>query len=251
MLKILVADDEQIARNIITLLLSSQTGIARIDEAKDGTEALAKIAQNQPDIIFLDMQMPGYSGIEVAEKLDPKIVIVFVTAYEEYAIEAFKLNATDYLLKPFEDGRFFAAFQRARTKVRARVETNYTQLAQLLSAVENKPNQTYKNRLVVKEPGRIRLIGVEHINFIAGGGNYAEIHLFDDKVVLHRETLGVLEKQLDPQVFSRIHRSTIVRRTSVRELRPNDKGDYVVLLKSGEALTLSRGNKSKLGELLS
>lgn len=251
MFKVLVADDEQIARDIITLLLSSQTDIASIEQAKDGTEALAKISQNQPDIIFLDMQMPGDSGLKLAAKLDPKIVIVFVTAHDEYAIEAFKLNATDYLLKPFEDERFFSALQRARTKVRARVETDYSKLSELLYSADNAYQPTYKNRLVVKEPGRIRLIGVEHINFIAGAGNYAEIHLFDGKVVLHRETLSVLEKQLDPEVFTRIHRSTIVRRTSVRELRPNDKGDYVVLLKSGETLTLSRRNKSKLGELLS
>jgi two-component system LytT family response regulator len=251
MLRVLVADDEQIARNIITLLLASQTDIGSIDEATNGTEALAKIEKNQPDIIFLDMQMPGCSGLELAAKLDPKIVIVFVTAYEEYAIEAFKLNATDYLLKPFEDERFIKALQRARTKVRSKIETNYTQLAQLLCTVKNEPKPIYKNSLFVKEPGRIRLIAVEHINFIAGAGNYAEIHIFDDQVVLHRETLSVLEKQLDPQVFTRIHRSTIVRRTSVRELRPNDKGDYMVLLKSGESLTLSRGNKSKLGELLS
>ncbi|MFQ3220177.1 MAG: two-component system LytT family response regulator [Paraglaciecola sp.] len=250
MLKVLVADDEPIARNIISLLLFSQTDIGPIDEAKDGIEALAKIAKNQPDIIFLDMQMPGYSGIELAAKLDPKIVIVFVTAHDEYAIEAFKLNATDYLLKPFEDDRFFKALERARIKVRSKIETNYTQLTQLVSVVKNEPNQTYKNSLVVKEPGRIRLIAVEHINFIAGGGNYAEIHLFDNQVVLHRETLSALENQLDPEVFIRIHRSTIVRRTSVCELRPNDKGDYMVLLKSGDSLTLSRGNKSKLGELL-
>ncbi|MFQ3236294.1 MAG: two-component system LytT family response regulator [Paraglaciecola sp.] len=251
MLKVLIADDEKIARHIIRLLLCSQSDIGFIDEAKDGSEALTRIAQNQPDIIFLDMQMPGYSGLELAAKFDPKIVIIFVTAHDEYAIEAFKLNATDYLLKPFEDERFFKALQRARTKVTAKIATNHTQLAQLLSAIESEPSQTYKKSLVVKEPGRIRLIALEHINFIAGGGNYAEIHLFDGQVILHRETLSVLEKQLDPHVFTRIHRSTIVRRSSVCELRPNNKGDYMVILKSGEALTLSRGNKSKLGELLS
>lgn len=251
MLKVLVADDEQIARHIITLLLSSQNDIAQVEEARDGTEALVKISQNPPDIVFLDMQMPGFSGIELAKKLDPRIVIVFVTAHDEYAIDAFKLNATDYLLKPFEDERFFTALERARAKVRARCETDYTRLADLLNLSQEEQGHPYKSRLVVKEPGRIRLIAVEQINFIAGAGNYAELHLFDDKVVLHRETLSTLETQLDPEVFTRIHRSTIVRRTSVRELRPNDKGDYIVLLKTGEALTLSRRNKDKLAELLS
>jgi two-component system LytT family response regulator len=194
--------------------------------------------------------MPGMTGIQLAEMLDPSIVIVFVTAYDEYAIEAFELNATDYLLKPFEDERLYGARERAQKKVLEKVETDYGKLAELVKLIKDGKQHNYKSRLLVKELGRIRLIDVEQINFIAGAGNYAELHLFDGKVILHRETLTLLEEQLDPALFIRIHRSSIVRRSSVQELRPNDKGDYIVVLKSGDTLTLSRRNKSKLNELL-
>ena len=251
MLKVLIADDERIAREIITLLLSSQDGIETIEEAKDGMQVLQKVQQSKPDIIFLDIQMPGLTGIQLADMLDPSIVIVFITAYDEYAIEAFELNATDYILKPFEDERFFTAWERAKNKVKESEKSDHRQLAELSNQLKNEKNQTYRTRLLVKEPGRIRLIDVELINFIAGAGNYAELHLFDTKVVLHRETLNTLEDQLDPEIFIRIHRSSIVRRTSIQELRPNDKGDYIVILKSGDSLALSRRNKAKLKNLLS
>lgn len=250
MLKVLIADDERIARDIIALLLTDQVGIESIDQASDGEQVMKNVQCNRPDIIFLDIQMPGKTGIQVAELIDPSIVIVFVTAYDEYAIEAFKLNATDYLLKPFEDERFFAAWERAKTNVLNRVESDYRQLAAVLNYIKAEKHHNYKSRLLIKEPGRIRFIDVEQINFIAGAGNYAELHLFDNKVVLYRETLNSLEAQLDSNIFIRIHRSTIVRRASILELRPNEKGDYLVLLKSGDSLSLSRRNKSKLHELL-
>jgi two-component system LytT family response regulator len=250
MLKVLIADDERLARDIIALLLSGQTGIESIEEARDGTQVLEKVQQNCPDIIFLDIQMPGKTGLQLAELLDPSIIIIFVTAYDEYAIQAFELNATDYLLKPFEDHRFFAAWERAQKKVLERVKTDYGQLAELVKLIKDGIHPNQKSRLLVKEPGRIRLIDVEQINFIAGAGNYAELHLFNGKVILHRETLTILEEQLDPALFMRIHRSSIVRRASVQELRPNDQGDYTVVLKSGDMLTLSRRNKAKLNELL-
>lgn len=250
MLKVLIADDERIARNIITLLLAEQPDIDSIEEAKDGIQVLEKVKLNRPDILFLDIQMPGFSGIELAEKLDPKIVIVFVTAYDEYAISAFKLNATDYLLKPYVDERFYAAWRRAKKKVRKNAESDYSQLGELINLLKGEHHRDYRTRLFVKEMGRIKLVDVEQLNFIAGAGNYAELHLFDGKVVLHKETLSSLESQLDPSIFIRIHRSSIVRRNSIQELRPNEKGDYTVLLKSGDALTLSRRNKAKLKELL-
>jgi two-component system LytT family response regulator len=250
MLKVLIADDERIARDIIALLLSSQTGIETIEEARDGTQVLEKVQQSRPDIIFLDIQMPGTTGIQLAKMLDPSIVIVFVTAYDEYAVAAFELNATDYLLKPFEDKRFFTAWERAQKKVLEKVKTDYVKLAELVNLIKDGIQKNHKSRLLIKEPGRIRLIDVEQINFIAGAGNYTELHLFDGKVILHRETLTVLEEQLDPALFIRIHRSSIIRLASLQELQSNDNGDYTVVLKSGDALTLSRSNKTKLNELL-
>ncbi|MFT4810571.1 MAG: two-component system LytT family response regulator [Paraglaciecola sp.] len=250
MLKVLIADDERIARDIIALLLSRQTGIETIEEARDGAQVLEKVQQSRPDIIFMDIQMPGTTGIQLAKLLDPSIVIVFVTAYDEFALAAFELNATDYLLKPFEDKRFFTAWERAKKKVLEKVKTDYVKLAELVSHMKDGIQKNHKSRLLVKEPGRIKLIDVEQINFITGAGNYVELHLFDDKVILHRETLTVLEGQLDPALFIRIHRSSIVRLSSLQELQSNDNGDYTVVLKSGDILTLSRSNKIKLNELL-
>ena len=250
MLKVLIADDERIARDIIALLLSSQTGIETIEEARDGAQVLEKVQQSRPDIIFMDIEMPGTTGLQLAKMLDPSIVVVFVTAYDEFALAAFELNATDYLLKPFEDKRFFTAWERAKKKVLEKVKTDYVKLAELVNLMKDDIQKNHKSRLLVKEPGRIRLIDVEQINFITGAGNYAELHLFDEKVILHRETLTVLEEQLDPALFIRIHRSSIVRLSSLQELQSNDNGDCTVVLKSGDALTLSRSNKIKLNELL-
>ncbi len=250
MLEVLIADDESLARKTIRLLLQEQPDIKHIYEAADGNQVLDVFEKHAPDIVFLDIQMPGKSGIELANLLPEKTSIIFATAYDKYAIAAFDLNAIGYLLKPFDDERFYIALDKARKQVAERDAHHSTQVRELMQHVVDEHNQTYKSRLIVKDPGRIRLIEVEQVNYIAGAGNYAEVHLLDGKSVLHRETLTSLEKQLDPKVFVRIHRSTIVRRLSVTELRPNDNGDYCVILKTGEQLTLSRRNKDKLEQLL-
>lgn len=244
-------DDETLARENIKSLLKNQSDINNVFEAENASMALEVAELHQPDIIFLDIQMPGQSGIELAEKLPSKSVIIFATAYDQHAITAFDLNAVDYLLKPFNDERFFDALHRARKELLNQGTTDFKQVNELIQQMKAQEDSPYKTRLVIKDPGRIRLIDVEQINFISGAGNYAEIHLFDDKPILHRETLSVLESQLDPKLFIRIHRSSIVRRSSVCELRPNENGDYMVLLKCGTKLALSRRSKAKLDELTS
>jgi two-component system LytT family response regulator len=250
MFKVLIADDERIAREIIKLLLADQPDIAKIIEAKDGNQALEYALEYQPDIIFLDIQMPGQSGIQLANKLPPKSNIIFVTAYDKYAIEAFKLCAIDYLLKPFQDERFNKALDKVRKHIQESLLQDHDGMGQLLGHLAQQRNDVQKSRLIIKEPGRIRFIEVEQVNYITGSGNYAEVHLFDGRVVLHRETLNNLEKQLNLEYFIRIHRSSIVRKTSICKLLPNDKGDYSVILNNGEGLNLSRRNKAKLTELL-
>lgn len=250
MFKVLIADDERIAREIIKLLLAEQPDIAQIIEAKDGNQALQYALDHQPDIIFLDIQMPGKNGIQLANKLPTKCKIIFVTAYDKYAIEAFKLCAIDYLLKPFQDERFNQALNRVRKHIQEDVLQDHNGMGQILGHLDAQRNEVQKSRLIIKEPGKIRFIEVEQINYITGAGNYAEVHLFDGRKVLHRETLTNLEKQLNLDHFIRIHRSSIVRKTSICKLLPNDKGDYSVILKNGEGLNLSRRNKAKLTELL-
>ncbi len=250
MYKALVADDERIAREIVTLLLKDHPKISQVIEAKNGTEALQLIESHQPDIVFLDIQMPGPTGIQLAENLSPKCSVIFVTAYDEYAVEAFELNAIDYLLKPFEDQRFYAALDKALVHLSDSVVTDYKGLGELMQQLIDERHRTFKTRLVIKEPGKIKLLDVNQINYIQGAGNYAEVHLLDGKTVLHRETLSTLQNQLDPSVFTRIHRSSIVRRSSVSELKPNEKGDYAVILKNGDKLTISRRNKDIISDLL-
>ncbi|NMP33405.1 response regulator transcription factor [Thalassotalea sp. M1531] len=250
MLNVLVADDEPLARETIKLLLKDQKDIGHVLEAQDGNQVLEVFKETKPDLVFLDIQMPGKTGIELAEQLPSETVIIFATAYDQYAITAFELNAIGYLLKPFDDDKFYAALDKARKQIASKSSTDFKKVGQLIQHMVDEQDRPFKSRLVVKDPGRIRLVDVEQINYIAGAGNYAEVHLFDVNPVLHRETLTSLEKQLDPKVFVRIHRSTIVRRSSVSELRPNENGDYTVILKSGEQLTLSRRNKAKIDELI-
>jgi two-component system LytT family response regulator len=248
-LKVLIADDEKLARETIRMLLAEQDDVREIYEAENGKKALALAMELKPDVLFLDIEMPGMSGVEVAKLLPEGIVVIFVTAFNEYAVAAFELNAVDYLLKPFDDERFYEALNKVRARVESVGNKDYSKVGQLLQKMLDEQENQYKRRVIIRDPGRIRLIDVDQINYISGAGNYAEIHLREGRHVLHRETLSVLEEQLDPKVFVRIHRSTIVRRSIICELRPNDKGDYSVVLESGEMLTLSRRNRAKLEEL--
>lgn len=250
MISVLIADDEKLARKTIRYLLETQKDVENIYEAEDGNAVLALVEKYKPDIVFLDIQMPGKTGLEVAELLPEDVTIIFSTAYDEYAIAAFELNAIGYLLKPFEDDKFYNSLQKARVQIIERNHTDFKKVKELIHHLIEEKDNRYKNRLVIKDPGRIRLVDVADINYIVGAGNYAELHLFDGKTLLHRETLTALEKQLDPNEFLRIHRSSLVRIRSVKELRLNDSGDYTVLLSSGENLTLSRRNKDKLEVLL-
>ncbi len=250
MLKVLVADDESLARQTLKLLLSKIPYVQEVYEAEDGNQALVLAHEHHPNIVILDIEMPGISGIELAKHLPKKCIVIFATAYNEFAVEAFDLNAIDYILKPFDDDRFFTAFERAAERHKDEESQNIHALNDTIRQIMQNKQVEYRQRLVIRDPGRIRLIDVDQINYITGAGNYAEVHLADNKQVLHRETLSELESQLDPFVFVRIHRSSIVRRSFIVELRPNDKGDYSVILRSGESLTLSRRNRSKLDELI-
>jgi len=250
MIKVLIADDESLARKSIKHLLKSEVDISEIIETADGSDVVELCKKHSPDIIFLDIQMPGKNGIQIAEEIPHGPVIIFATAYDQYAITAFELNAIDYLLKPFDDDRFYASLNKARYQLTQKITTDFKAINQLIKEISTGQAKQYKSRLAIKDPGRIRLIEVADINYISGAGNYADVYLLDSSHVLHRETLTALVGQLDPDIFIRIHRSSIVRRSSICELRSNDNGDYTVILKTGEQLTLSRRNKSKFEELL-
>lgn len=251
MISVLIVDDEKLARENVKALLNNQQDIGPIYEAVDGDEAVVLGHIHQPDIVFLDIQMPGLSGLEVAEHLPDKSVVVFATAYDQHAISAFELSAVDYLLKPFDNTRFYQALVKARTSLLAREFNQADRIKDLLVHYKADKSATFKTKLIIKEPGRIRFVEVRDINFIQAAGNYVEIHTLDGQSLLLRETLSRLEQELNPNKFVRIHRSTIICKASVCELKPSENGEYTVVLKSGEQLILSRRSKSKLEQLLS
>ncbi|HEY2463655.1 MAG TPA: LytTR family DNA-binding domain-containing protein [Steroidobacteraceae bacterium] len=225
-IRALLVDDEPLARSNLKCLLQQDPEIASIAEAGSGLEAVAEIRGTRPDLVFLDVQMPECGGFEVLEtlKTDGVLpVIVFVTAYDEYALRAFDAGALDYLLKPFDDTRFALALQRAKEKVAARQSAGTPELP----------------RLMVRSAGREVYVRIPDIDWVEAADYYVCLHVGGRSHLLRR-SMAELEQDLDPHIFCRIHRSTIVNLRRVRALQMNGAGEYEVILESGRKLRLSR-----------
>lgn len=254
-LRVLIADDEPLARQRLQDLLNREDDVELVGLAEDGTKAVEMIREKNPDLVFLDVQMPGYTGIEVVKKVGVAKMppVIFVTAYDHYAIKAFDVAALDYLLKPFDDDRFHQAFERARDAIQLRgVNDLRERLAALLSdALPEMPSERkkYLERLAVEMRGQVRVVPVSDIDFITASGSYAELHVGSDTFVI-RERMQTLEERLDPDAFFRIHRSTIVRLDQIDSLLFSGGGDYALKLKDGRQLKISRGRKEELEERL-
>jgi two-component system LytT family response regulator len=250
---VLVVDDEPLARQRLLDLLDAEDGVAVVGMAGNGRDAVEAIRRDEPDLVFLDVQMPGLTGLDVVQEIGPPSmpVTVFVTAFDQHALAAFELAALDYLLKPFEDERFRAALARARDTVRLRqVAALQSRLRALLDpeAVQPpaaSPPADYLERIAVEMRGQIRIVPVERIDYIAADGPYAEIHAGDDTFVI-RSPMQTLEDRLDPNRFFRIHRSTIVRLDRVEALLVAGGGDYAVKLHDGTRLRVSRSRRDAL-----
>jgi two-component system LytT family response regulator len=246
--RVLVADDEPLARERLRLLLSREEGIDLVAECPNGTDAIEAIDRLQPDLVFLDIQMPGANGFEVIEAIGAERMplVVFVTAFDQYALRAFDVHALDYLLKPFDRERFHEALVRARQQLDRR--SNGDLERRLLELVQDlKPSAQRLERFVIKSGGRVFFVRSDEIDWIEAAGNYVKLHVAGD-AHLFRETMNTLEAQLDPDTFFRIHRSHIVNIERVKELQPWFNGEYVVFLRNGTRLTLSRGYREKLQE---
>lgn len=250
MLKILIADDEPLARQSIEVLLSQRDDIGQIKQVNSGNQALVALAGEFFDIVFLDIQMPGATGLEVAKLIPESTSIIFATAYNQHAIEAFDLHAIDYILKPFDDDRFHISVDKAIARSRHPGNTSRHTIKATLSELLKQQEQPAKQKLVLRETGKIRVIDKNSIKFIKGAGNYIEIFLDDDKTILHRETMQSIAGKLDEHRFVRIHKSIIVKCELIVELKPTPKGDYVVKLSSGDELMMSRRNKDKLKDFM-
>jgi two-component system LytT family response regulator len=218
-----------------------------VAEAGDGAEAVALVRQHAPDLLFLDVQMPEKDGFAVVSSLGNRIpTVVFVTAYDEYALRAFEVHALDYLLKPFTRARFDAAVDRAREHLARRAAGPDPRVAALLQNLAARP---YLTCLPVRTGGRIRLVQAAAIDWIAAADNYITVKA-DGAEYLLRETMDAIERQLDPYRFVRVHRSAIVQIDRILELHPSFHGDYTVVLRDGTRLTLSRSRRERVEQAL-
>jgi two-component system LytT family response regulator len=230
-LQVLVVDDEAWARRNLTVLLRRDPDIESVVECDSGLKAIEAIRKSKPDLVFLDVQMPGCGGFDVLELLGSELpsTIIFVTAYDEYALRAFEAGALDYLLKPFDDARFHRALARAKDKI-----AHYS------------PLQSHRvDRIVVKSRGEVLFVNIADIDWIEAVGYYACLHVGDDTHLLRRTMLDLV-RDLDEDHFMRIHRSVIVNLDRIYGLESRDSGDYEVVLKSKVRLRLSRRFRKRL-----
>jgi two-component system LytT family response regulator len=246
-IKVLVVDDELLGRERIRSLLSEHADIKIAGECVNGREAVEAIQNLRPDLVFLDVQMPKIDGFEVVQIIGTENMpaVIFVTAYDEYAIPAFEINAVDYLLKPFDEERFEKAVERAKREIKRQESPTAIRenLRELLKEV--KPEPQFLKRIPVKSARGTTLVLTEEIDWISASGHYLELHIGDETHLI-REKLSVIETKLDPQIFMRIHRSTIVNLDRIKSLHPMFNGDQLVILKNGRELNLRRNYYDEL-----
>jgi two-component system LytT family response regulator len=254
-IRTIIVDDEPLGRSRLASLLQEEDDIEIVAQCGDGAEALAAIGELDPDLLFLDVQIPELTGFEVLaalDRADPPVVI-FVTAHDEFALRAFDVHALDYLLKPFDDERFQQALARARSHlgnqdavdVRRRLMDFFGETNGMTSNGHTADRERLLTRIVVKEGDRILFLKVDDIDWIEAADYYARIHARGATYVI-RETLANLEQHLDPERFVRIHRSTIVNLDRVQEMQPWFHGAFVVFLVDGTELRLSRSRREHL-----
>lgn len=245
-IRTLIVDDEPLAREGVRLHLEDHPDFEVVGECGSGEEAVRQIETEDPDLVFLDVQMPGLDGFGVLETIGAERLpaVVFVTAYDQFALRAFEAHALDYLLKPFEAERFGKALDRIRSQLRAQSNNHFDErLRNLLASLGAKEH--YLERMVARTNGKILIIRVTDVDWIEAAANYVRVHI-GQKQFLVRETMTNLETRLDPDKFLRIHRSIIVRKDRIKELEPLFQGDYSVVLNDGTRLTSSRGYREKI-----
>lgn len=244
-IRTLIVDDEPLARDRVRRFLRDQKEIDIIGECGNGIDAVKTIKSEKPDLVFLDIQMPEKTGFEVIKSLGQATLptVIFVTAYDHYALQAFEVHALDYLLKPFNKDRFHLAVGRAREHIESRRRGNLDE--RLVSLIESiGTEKKYLERLVVKSVGRVFFLKTEEIDYIEAAGNYLKLHVGRESHMI-RETMNGIEVKLDPAQFMRIHRSTVVNVDRIKELHPMFSGDYSVILRDGTELALSRNYRER------
>jgi two-component system, LytTR family, response regulator len=244
----LIVDDERLARRGVVLRLSKFKDVEIVGECPDGLSAVEKILDLSPDLVFLDIQMPGIDGFEVLRALPRKNLpnVIFLTAYEQHALRAFEVHALDYLLKPVDDERFAAALDRAR---HLGDEASRNRMSEQILQMLGRGSEKYASRFVVRTGSRLQIVHVEDLVWISAAGDYTELHVRGRSHLL-RESMNSLEQELDPAKFLRIHRSRIVRTDSIVELSPIDNREYLVTLSDRSLHRSSRTHADKLDKWL-
>ncbi|RKH14989.1 DNA-binding response regulator [Corallococcus praedator] len=260
-IRTLVVDDEPLAREGLCLLLARDPEVRVVGEAGNGPEAVRLIREQRPDLVLLDVQMPELNGFEVLAHLAPAEVpaVIFVTAYDRYALRAFDIHALDYLLKPFGDERFHDAVGRAKAQIRLTRMSDLSQrLMSVLSTYGERDGvpapppppapEPWVRRLAIRDTGRVVFLDVDEIEYIEAADYYVQIHA-GGKAYLHRESMQSLEARLDPGCFMRIHRSAIVNSRRIRELRSEGRRELIVVLTGGAELRVARSHREKFQHL--
>ena len=232
-LQTLIIEDEELARNLLRSYLKDQPDIELIGECENGFDGVKAINEKKPDLVFLDIQMPKITGFEMIELLDFKPQIIFTTAYDQYALKAFELNAVDYLLKPFSKDRMLAAID----KVKHRIQNNEKNDEKLEELSNFRPGEEFIDRVVVKDRHKIHIITVDKIRYIESLDDYVMIYTYDGRH-MKQKTMKYFETNLDPKNFIRIHRSYIVQVDNIAEIQQYEKESYIVILKDKDKTKL-------------
>lgn len=249
-ISVLIVDDEPLARHGLRDILAEEKDVRVLGEANDGEEGVEQILRLTPEVVFLDIQMPEQNGFDVIGSLPKEKLplIIFVTAYDEFAVKAFRENAIDYILKPFDAERIHLSLKRAREMKNLKEQAAYSsRIMTALDTIQSK--REFLQKIPIRDGGKIYFVNTAEVLWIEADADYIRFHT-QNKTHLARETMSGIEKQLDPEKFIRIHRSTIVNLDHIRELQPREHGEYTALLIDGSKVTVSRTYKEKLSFLL-
>jgi two-component system, LytTR family, response regulator len=253
-IRTIIADDEHLARKKLRVLLDSEPGMQVVAECQDGQQAVSAIQTHRPDLLLIDIRMPDIDGFQVLKQIAPDEmpVVVFTTAYDQFAIRAFEAHALDYLLKPFDRERLHHAVERARAELLKVHDRDLTGRILDLLAKNIEPKIESKqvdDRMVIRAGGKVVFLDVKEIDWIEAAANYVKLNVGKDSYLL-REGIGSISERLDPDRFVRIHRSVIVNVRKIKELQPCESGEYIAVLRNGKELSCSRGYRTQLQRLI-
>jgi two-component system LytT family response regulator len=249
-IRTIIADDEPLGRRKLRLLLSAEPGIRVVAECENGDQTVAALRECRPDLILLDIQMPGADGFQILESVpaEEMPMVIFTTAFDQYAIRAFESHVLDYLLKPFDQERLHAAMERARIQMVHRHDRELA--ARMLDILSHaRAGHRIERRFAIRSRGRVVFLDVDEIDWVEAAANYVKLNSGKQSYLL-RETIGRVSERLHPDQFVRIHRSTLVNVQKIRELQPCNSGEYMVILRNGKELSCSRSYKSGLHKLI-